>query len=228
MHAVPVAPVALSDNYKSPQMQNLIVAVVAYLIGSVSFAVIVSSVMGLADPRSYGSKNPGATNVLRSGRKVPAALTLLGDALKGWAAVMLARHYSAELQLDGLSIALIGLAVFLGHLYPIYFRFHGGKGVATALGVLVGFNPWLGLATLATWIVIFGFFRISSMAALIAALFAPAYCVFLFGITAQSVAVLIMSAFLIWRHRGNMRTLLAGKEGAVVGEQRTADRGQKS
>lgn len=194
---------------------TLIAIAAAYLLGSISFAIVVSHGFGLADPRSYGSKNPGATNVLRSGSKVAAALTLLGDGLKGWVAVALARAFSAELQFDGLSIALVGLAVFLGHLYPAYFRFKGGKGVATALGVLFGFNVWLGLATAATWIVIFVFFRISSMAALIAALFAPFYCVFLFGVTAQSVVVFIMSAFLFWRHRENIRNLLAGKEGAV-------------
>jgi acyl phosphate:glycerol-3-phosphate acyltransferase len=198
-----------------PIAATVIAIVIAYLIGSISFAIVVSYGFGIADPRSYGSKNPGATNVLRSGKKLAAGLTLLGDALKGWVAVTLAQVYSAELQFDGVSLALIGLAAFLGHLYPVYFRFKGGKGVATALGVLFGFNVWLGLATLTTWIVIFVFFRISSMAALIAALFAPVYCVFLFGITGQSVAVLIMSAFLFWRHRSNISNLLAGKEGAV-------------
>lgn len=201
----------------SPIATTVIAVAVAYLIGSISFAIVVSYGFGLADPRSYGSKNPGATNVLRSGKKIAAALTLLGDAFKGWIVVALALFYSAELQFNGLSLALIGLAVFLGHLYPIYFRFKGGKGVATALGVLLGFNIWLGLATAVTWIVIFVFFRISSLAALIAALFAPIYCVFLFGmrVPEQSVAVLIMSVFLFWRHRANIRGLLSGKEGAV-------------
>jgi glycerol-3-phosphate acyltransferase PlsY len=200
----------------SPIAATAVAVLLAYLIGSISFAIVVSNGFGLADPRSYGSKNPGATNVLRSGSKIAAALTLLGDALKGWVAVALAVYYSAEFQFDGLSIALIGLAVFLGHLYPIYFRFQGGKGVATALGVLFGFNVWLGVATLTTWLVIYIFFRISSLAALIAALFVPFYCVFLFGINAQSVAVLIMSAFLVWRHRSNIRNLLEGKESAVA------------
>jgi glycerol-3-phosphate acyltransferase PlsY len=199
----------------TPIAATVIAVVIAYLIGSISFAIVVSYGFGIADPRSYGSKNPGATNVLRSGKKIAAGLTLLGDALKGWVAVTLAQIYSTELQFDGVSIALVGLAAFLGHLYPIYFRFHGGKGVATALGVLFGFNVLLGLATLTTWIVIFVFFRISSMAALIAALFAPVYCVFLFGVTAQSVAVLVMSVFLFWRHRANIGNLFAGKESAV-------------
>jgi glycerol-3-phosphate acyltransferase PlsY len=193
-----------------------VAAVIAYLVGSISFAIVVSYFFGLDDPRSYGSKNPGATNVLRTGKKLAAALTLLGDALKGWAVVVLTIYFGPEFGFDGVSIALIGLAVFLGHLYPIYFRFKGGKGVATALGVLLGFNPWLGLATLSTWVIIFFFFRISSLAALIAAVFAPVYAAFLFGITAQTVAVLIMSLFLIWRHRSNIRNLLEGKEGAVV------------
>lgn len=198
-----------------PIVATIVAVVAAYLIGSISFAIVVSYGFGLADPRSYGSKNPGATNVLRSGSKFAAALTLFGDAFKGWFAVALARFFAAEFEFDGISIALIGLAVFLGHLYPVYFRFKGGKGVATALGVLLGFNPWIGLATAATWVVIFVFFRISSMAALIAAFFAPVYCIFLFGITAQTVAVIVMSLFLFWRHRSNIRNLLNGKEDAV-------------
>jgi glycerol-3-phosphate acyltransferase PlsY len=192
---------------------TVVAVVIAYLVGSISFAIVVSYFFGLDDPRSYGSKNPGATNVLRTGKKLAAALTLLGDALKGWIVVVLAIYFGPEFGFDGVSI---GLAAFLGHLYPVYFRFKGGKGVATALGVLLGFNPWLGLATLATWVIIFFFFRISSLAALIASAFVPVYAAFLFGITAQTVAVLIMSLFLIWRHRSNIRNLLEGKEGAVV------------
>ena len=196
----------------TPAAAALIAIVVAYLIGSISFAIVVSRAFGLADPRSYGSKNPGATNVLRTGKHLPAVLTLLGDAMKGWFAVFLARAFADAFQFDGLAIAAIGLAAFLGHLFPVYFRFHGGKGVATAFGVLVGFSAWLGLATLATWIVIALIFRISSLAALLAALFAPLYSVFLFGITAQTLAVACMSAFLVWRHRANIRNLLAGTE----------------
>jgi acyl phosphate:glycerol-3-phosphate acyltransferase len=199
----------------SPIAASVIAVVLAYLLGSISFAIVVSYGFGLADPRSYGSKNPGATNVLRSGNKIAAALTLLGDAAKGWVAVFLARSYAGELQLDGVAIALVGLAAFAGHLFPVFFRFKGGKGVATALGVLLGFNLWLGLATFATWLVIFIFFRISSLAALLAAVFAPAYCVFLFGINAQTMAVFVIAALLIWRHKANIQNLLQGKEGAV-------------
>jgi glycerol-3-phosphate acyltransferase PlsY len=197
-------------------LATVVAVIIAYLIGSISFAIVVSYAFGIADPRSYGSKNPGATNVLRSGKKVAAALTLLGDALKGFVPVAIAQYFAAELQLDGLAIALVGLAAFLGHLYPLYYHFKGGKGVATALGVLVGFNAWLGLATLVTWAVIFVFFRISSVASLIAALFAPVYSVYLFGSNAQSAAVLVMSLFLFWRHRANIRKLFAGEEKPVV------------
>jgi len=150
-------------------MNNLIVAVAAYLIGSISFAVVVSAAMGLADPRSYGSGNPGATNVLRTGNKLAAILTLLGDAFKGWLAVWLVVHFGARFGLDSTAIALAAIAVFLGHLYPVFFRFQGGKGVATAAGVLLAIHPALGLATLLTWLIIAFFFRYSSLAALVAA-----------------------------------------------------------
>jgi acyl phosphate:glycerol-3-phosphate acyltransferase len=196
-------------------MENLIVAVVAYLIGSVSFAVIVSSVMGLADPRSYGSKNPGATNVLRSGNKTAAILTLLGDAFKGWLAVWLVSHYGARYGLDDDAIALAAIAVFLGHLYPVFFRFKGGKGVATAAGVLLAINPVLGLATMLTWLIIAFFFRYSSLAALAAAVFAPLFDGFLFGANVIALAVVAMSSLLIWRHRGNIAKLMAGKESRI-------------
>src|ERR1700692_74940 len=134
-------------------MENLIVAVAAYLIGSVSFAVIVSAAMGLSDPRTYGSKNPGATNVLRSGNKKAAILTLIGDGFKGWLAVWLAYRFGPRFGVEDTGIALVVLAVFLGHLWPVFFRFVGGKGVATALGVLLALNIWLGLATMATWLI---------------------------------------------------------------------------
>jgi acyl phosphate:glycerol-3-phosphate acyltransferase len=196
-------------------MQNLIVAVVAYLIGSVSFAVIVSSVMGLADPRSYGSKNPGATNVLRSGNKTAAILTLIGDAFKGWLAVWLVSHFGARYGLDDDAIALAAIAVFLGHLYPVFFRFKGGKGVATAAGVLLAINPVLGLATMLTWLIIAFFFRYSSLAALVAAVFAPLFDGFLFGADVVALAVVAMSCLLIWRHRGNIAKLMAGKESRI-------------
>jgi len=187
----------------------------AYLIGSISFAVIVSKFVGLADPRTYGSKNPGATNVLRSGNKKAAILTLLGDALKGTAAVLLAFYFQDDLGLSRTDIAWIGLAAFIGHLYPIFFKFEGGKGVATALGVLLGLNWILGLATAITWIVIAYFFRYSSLAALIASLFAVFYNVLLFGIDGQAAAITIMSALLIYRHKQNIANLIAGKESKI-------------
>lgn len=188
---------------------------VAYLIGSISFAVVVSKFVGLADPRTYGSKNPGATNVLRSGNKKAAILTLLGDALKGTLAVALAFHFQDQLGYTRGDIAWIGLAAFIGHLYPIFFKFEGGKGVATALGVLLGLNWVLGLATAVTWVVIAYFFRYSSLAALIASLFAVFYNVLLFGINGQAAAIAIMSGLLIYRHRQNIANLIAGKESKI-------------
>lgn len=188
---------------------------VAYLIGSISFAVLVSKFSGLADPRTYGSKNPGATNVLRSGNKTAAVLTLLGDALKGTVAVALAWHFQEQLGYTSNNVAWIGLAAFVGHLYPIFFRFQGGKGVATALGVLFGLNWVLGLATAVTWIVIAYFFRYSSLAALISSLFAVFYTILLFGINGQAAAIAIMAALLIYRHKQNIANLIAGKESKI-------------
>jgi len=196
-------------------MDILVAAIVAYLIGSISFAVIVSAAMGLADPRSYGSKNPGATNVLRSGNKVAAILTLVGDAFKGWLAVWLAVHIGPRYGLDDNAVAIVALAVFLGHLYPVFFRFKGGKGVATAAGVLLAINPVLGLATALTWVIVAFFFRYSSLAALVAAVFAPLFDVFLFGPNVIAWAVFAMSALLVWRHRGNIGKLIAGKESRI-------------
>ncbi|WP_426103053.1 glycerol-3-phosphate 1-O-acyltransferase PlsY [Massilia sp. TSP1-1-2] len=195
-------------------MYTVLFTIVAYLIGSISFAVVMSHAFGLSDPRTYGSKNPGATNVLRSGNKKAAIATLIGDAAKGWFAVWLAERLADQFGVGELGIALVALAVFLGHLYPIFFRFVGGKGVATALGVLLGLNPWLGLATLITWLVIAYAFRYSSLAALVAALFAPFYFGLLFGIDQleKLLAVIIMSALLLFRHRSNIANLLAGKE----------------
>ena len=184
----------------------------AYLIGSLSFAVIVSRLMGLSDPRSYGSGNPGATNVLRSGNKAAAVLTLLLDALKGFVPVLLVKLYGAQFGLDEGTLALVALAAFVGHLWPVFFRFKGGKGVATAAGVLLGLNPWLGVATLATWIVIAAFTRYSSLAALVAALFAPFYQVLIWGGGPIAVAVFAMGALLVWRHRANIQKLLNGTE----------------
>jgi glycerol-3-phosphate acyltransferase PlsY len=207
-------------------MNNLIVAIAAYLIGSISFAVVVSRVMGLADPRSYGSGNPGATNVLRTGNKLAAVLTLLGDAFKGWLPVWLVVHFGARFGLDSTAIALAAIAVFLGHLYPVFFRFQGGKGVATAAGVLLAIHPALGLATLLTWLIIAFFFRYSSLAALVAAVFAPFFQVFLFGPSRISLAVAAMSALLIWRHRGNIKKLLNGQESRIGDKKRAAPAGQ--
>ncbi len=195
----------------------LLATLAAYLIGSLSFAVIVSRAMGLQDPRSYGSGNPGATNVLRSGSKAAAILTLLLDAAKGWLPVVLVRAFGADLGLGAGTQALVGLAAFLGHLYPVFFRFQGGKGVATAAGVLLAFAPWLGVATLVTWLIIAVFFRYSSLASIVAALFAPAYYLLGDGVawTAsgyKTLALLVMGVLLIWRHRENIRRLLAGTE----------------
>ena len=203
----------------------LIVAVVSYLIGSISFAVVVSHAMGLADPRSYGSGNPGATNVLRTGNKKAAILTLIGDAFKGWLPVWIVANFGASFGWGSAGIntatALAAIAVFLGHLYPVFFRFQGGKGVATAAGVLLAIHPALGIATLLTWLIIAFFFRYSSLAALVAAVFAPFFQVFLFGPSRISLAVLAMSLLLIWRHRANISKLLAGKE-SRIGEKKEA------
>jgi acyl phosphate:glycerol-3-phosphate acyltransferase len=196
-------------------MEILIATVAAYLIGSVSFAVIVSAGMGLADPRSYGSKNPGATNVLRSGNKKAAILTLIGDAFKGWLAVWLVARFGPRFGLDDGAIALAAIAVFLGHLYPIFFKFKGGKGVATAAGVLLAIHPVLGLSTALTWLIIAFFFRYSSLAALCAAVFAPLFDIFLFGENRIAWAVFAMSALLIWRHRANISKLIAGQESRI-------------
>ncbi|WP_206953808.1 glycerol-3-phosphate 1-O-acyltransferase PlsY [Trinickia acidisoli] len=196
-------------------MQMLIATVAAYLIGSISFAVIVSAAMGLADPRSYGSKNPGATNVLRSGNKIAAILTLVGDAFKGWLAVWLVARFGPNYGLGDTAVALAAIAVFLGHLYPVFFKFKGGKGVATAAGVLLAINPVLGLATALTWLIIAFFFRYSSFAALVSAVFAPLFDIFMFGANRIAWAVFAMSALLIWRHRGNIAKLIAGKESRI-------------
>ena len=196
-------------------MITLLFIAAAYLIGSLSFAVIVSRAMHLPDPRSFGSGNPGATNVLRSGRKTAAALTLLGDALKGWVAVVLARWLAPQFSLTDDIVLLCALAVFIGHLYPIFFSFKGGKGVATALGVLVGLNPWVGLACLLTWLLIAGVFRISSLAALTTALLAPVYTVFLMGWGYTTQTVLVITLLLVYRHKSNLVNLMSGQEGRI-------------
>ena len=196
-------------------MFTLLFVVVAYLIGSVSFAVVVSHLFGLSDPRTYGSKNPGATNVLRSGHKAAAILTLLGDCFKGWLAVWLAFHFGPRHGLTEASFALVAVAVFLGHLWPVFFRFVGGKGVATALGVLLGINPWLGLFTMLVWLAVAFTTRYSSLAALLASVFAPICYGMLFGIDDLLFAVLAMSVLLVYRHRVNIGNLMQGKEGRI-------------
>ena len=203
-----------------PAFQNLLpvaAAIFGYLVGSLSFAVIVSRVMGLNDPRTYGSKNPGATNVLRSGSKAAAIITLLLDALKGWVPVVLVKYFGKPYGLEDGTLAMVGLAAFVGHLFPVFFRFQGGKGVATALGVLLGFSGILGLATAASWLIIAYFFRYSSLASLVAAVFAPVYYVFGDGLVwyldkSILLAISIMSLLLVWRHAANMTRLMKGTE----------------
>jgi glycerol-3-phosphate acyltransferase PlsY len=193
----------------------LLAALAAYLVGSLSFAVIVSRLMGLKDPRSYGSGNPGATNVLRSGSKAAAILTLLLDALKGYVPVALAVHFGPRYGLGTGTVALVALGAFLGHLWPVFFRFKGGKGVATAGGALLGIDPLLGAATLATWLIIAAFFRYSSVASLVAAAFAPFWQLLTDGFGPIALALLVMGLLLVWRHSGNIRKLLAGKESRI-------------
>ncbi len=193
---------------------------IAYLIGSISFAVIISKLMGLGDPRTYGSKNPGATNVLRSGNKLAAVLTLLLDALKGYLPTMLVQYYAFELGFEEPTIAFVGVAAFVGHLFPVFFRFQGGKGVATAAGVLLAFEPLLGVMTLVTWIVIAAVFRYASLASLIAAAFAPFFTLMFFDRPSVALAVSVMSVLLIWRHWRNILQLLKGKE-SRLGEKPT-------
>ncbi len=194
-----------------------VATLVAYMIGSLSFAVVVSRVMGLQDPRTYGSKNPGATNVLRSGSKKAAVLTLLLDALKGWLPVVAVKWWGEPWGLGDGTVALAGLAAFVGHLWPVFFRFEGGKGVATAAGVIIGFNPWLGLASLLTWVIVAYAFRYSSLASIVTAIFAPVF--FLFGSDVawsapgkEVLALALMALLLVWRHAENINRLVAGKE----------------
>jgi glycerol-3-phosphate acyltransferase PlsY len=195
----------------------LLAVLAAYLVGSLAFAVIISRVMGLSDPRTFGSKNPGATNVLRSGNKAAAIVTLLFDALKGFVPVLLVKLYGRKYGMGDTTMALVGLAAFLGHLYPVFFRFQGGKGVATFFGVIFGIHWLLGVATGLTWLIIAYFFRYSSLASLVAAVFAPTF--YLLGNRIQwyseppvAVALFLMALLLAWRHRANIQRLLQGKE----------------
>jgi glycerol-3-phosphate acyltransferase PlsY len=198
---------------------ELLVIPIAYLIGSISFAVVVSKCMRLPDPHSYGSGNPGATNVLRTGNKLAAVLTLTGDALKGFFAVMLGRillgDESLSSTLNSWLLCGVVIAVFLGHLFPIFHGFKGGKGVATACGILLGINWILGLATLGTWVIVAIFMRYSSLAALAAAVFGPIYFVFLFGFQPMAIALLSVCSLLIWRHRSNIKNLMNGLESRI-------------
>ena len=204
---------------------SLLATLIAYLVGSLSFAVIVSRAMGLSDPRTYGSGNPGATNVLRSGSKPAAIVTLLLDAAKGWLPVMLVKWFGPAWDLSEGTQALAGLAAFLGHLYPVFFAFKGGKGVATAVGVLLAFEPLLALATLVTFALIVFFTRYVSLASMVAAVFAPAYYLIGDGVAwtasgAKTLALIAMGLLLIWRHRENIQRLLAGTE-SKLGQKKT-------
>jgi len=207
-------------------MATAVFILTAYLIGSLSFAVIVSRAFSLPDPRTYGSGNPGATNVLRTGKKVAALLTLIGDGGKGWLAVFLALRYAAEYGVDATGVAACAVAVFLGHIFPVFFRFKGGKGVSTAEGILLAIHPLLGLATLATWIIIALFFRYSSLAAIVSAVFAPLYAFFMsllgFELGSMVPALILIAALLVWRHKTNILKLVAGKE-RRIGERKTGE-----
>jgi glycerol-3-phosphate acyltransferase PlsY len=198
----------------------VLVVVGAYLIGSVSFAVVMSRVFSLPDPHTYGSKSPGATNILRTGNKAAAALTLLGDAGKGLVAVVLAKMITGESIATSLVVPLAGLAAFVGHLYPVFHRFLGGKGVATAAGVLLGYDLWLGLGTLATWLIIAVFFRISSFAALVAAVFAPLFAFWLFGVRPVTWVTIPIAILVLLRHRANIQRLIAGTEPRIGSSKR--------
>lgn len=193
-------------------MFTLLAGILAYLIGSISFAVVVSRCYGLADPRTYGSKNPGATNVLRSGKKSAAVLTLAGDAAKGWFAVYLVQWFGPRYGVGEAAIALAAIAVFLGHVFPLYFKFAGGKGVATALGILLAIDVWLGVAVLGTWITVAVLFRYSSLAALVAALSAVLYHMMFWQMNETTLAIALMALLLVWRHSDNIAKLMAGKE----------------
>jgi glycerol-3-phosphate acyltransferase PlsY len=194
---------------------TLVFILIAYLIGSLSFAVLVSRAFGLPDPHTYGSGNPGATNVLRTGNKLAAVLTLVGDGAKGWLAVFLAQAFAWRFGVGDAGIAAVALAVFVGHIWPVFFRFQGGKGVATAAGILFALDWRVGLGTLATWLIIALFFRYSSLAALVAAVFAPFFTALVLGFGVYAAAVLAIAALLVWRHAENIRKLLAGTESRI-------------
>jgi glycerol-3-phosphate acyltransferase PlsY len=197
----------------------IVAIILAYCLGSVSFAIIVSKMMGLQDPRTFGSHNPGATNVLRTGKKIAAALTLLGDGAKGWLAVWLAflfiEHQTWPAGLASLFVFTITIAVLVGHMWPIFFRFQGGKGVATALGMLLAFNPWLGISSFAIWLVLAVLFRLSSVAALAAAISAPLLALYWLDDTTHIAALFIVALLVIRRHKSNIIDLLSGTESKI-------------
>jgi acyl phosphate:glycerol-3-phosphate acyltransferase len=196
-------------------MASWLFVAAAYLIGSVSFAVVVSKVFALPDPHSYGSGNPGATNVLRTGNKAAAALTLLGDGAKGWLGVFLAQQFGPQAGVEPWTLAAVALAVFLGHLFPVFHDFQGGKGVATAAGVMLGLNLWLAAATVGVWFLIAIVFRISSVGALVAALVAPAFAFYFLGNDVRAWVLIPITVLLIWRHKSNIQKLLQGKETSI-------------
>ncbi|NLC23769.1 MAG: glycerol-3-phosphate 1-O-acyltransferase PlsY [Oxalobacter sp.] len=201
-------------------MNTAIYLIAAYLIGSISFALVSSKLFGLADPRTYGSGNPGATNVLRSGNKKAALFTLIGDAAKGWIVVWLGMQYGAQWGLGSMAIAGGSIAVFVGHLWPVFSRFQGGKGVATALGVLLGISPLLGLMVLLTWLLVAFIWRYSSLSAIVAAILAPLYYGLMTGFDVQFIAIVVMSFLLLSRHVQNIGNLVRGKE-SKIGSKKT-------
>jgi glycerol-3-phosphate acyltransferase PlsY len=210
-----------SSLYFKRPVATLTLSLIAYLIGSCSFAVITSRAFGLPDPRSYGSGNPGATNVLRTGKKAAAALTLLGDSVKGWLAVAIAARF-ADAGVAEVTMGAAAVAVIVGHMYPVFFGFKGGKGVSTALGVLAALNLYVAAGTLATWLIVTAFFRISSLSALVAALFAPFFMLILYSPAHPFfISVAIVSALLTWRHKSNIRNLIAGTEGRLDNKKTT-------
>ncbi|MEE8150592.1 MAG: glycerol-3-phosphate 1-O-acyltransferase PlsY [Nitrosomonadaceae bacterium] len=198
-------------------MTMMVFILLAYLLGSIPFAVVASWIFGLPDPRTFGSKNPGATNMLRSGNKAAAILTLLGDAGKGWIAVALAQHFAPTWGLDNDVVTAVALVVFLGHVWPVFLRFKGGRGVATAAGVVFGLNTWIGLLAIVTWIIVAAIWRISSLSALVAAALMPVYAWIFLGFEANTLVIFIMSLLLIWRHKSNIANLITGKEARIGG-----------
>ncbi|MBI0180616.1 MULTISPECIES: glycerol-3-phosphate 1-O-acyltransferase PlsY [Snodgrassella] len=196
-------------------MVNYLAIIGAYLLGSLSFAVIVSRCMGMPDPHSYGSGNPGATNVLRTGKKSAAALTLLGDALKGWLAVWLAKHYQTIWQLDSNTIAIIAVVVLIGHMWPVFFKFKGGKGVATALGVLLALSWPTALICAAVWLIMAFGFKVSSLAALIATLISPFAAWWFMPQLSWVIAVIVIDILVLYRHKSNIKNLFSGREGKI-------------